>query len=293
MVTTDRHPKDVFYYYKSQGSKEPFVYITGKLWLNRIGLKSNKQNEIIVPLTVYSNQKELMLYQGGVELGYIESANGKFVWEVNMSEGENRFVCQSPKGVHSDVIKINYRLIDTTTFSTNTNWQQLNFNTGQSRTYFTDTKSTEQWMPDKPYSKGTWGYVGGEIWNTWPSVAWNGTREGIHKPIANTDNEPLFQTFVEGLTAWKADVPDGKYRITILLAEPFTAAQRKKEERVFSIICNEQYWMQNLNLEKEYGVQTAVMIDKEIIVKNNEGIEVSFNGIKGKTILNGVSLRRL
>jgi beta-galactosidase len=293
MVTTDRHPKDVFYYYKSQWSKEPFVYITGKHWLNRIGLKSNKQNEIIVPLTVYSNQKELMLYQGGVELGYIESANGKFVWEVNMSEGENRFVCQSPKGVHSDVIKINYRLIDTTTFSTNTNWQQLNFNTGQSRTYFTDTKSTEQWMPDKPYSKGTWGYVGGEIWNTWPSVAWNGTREGIHKPIANTDNEPLFQTFVEGLTAWKADVPDGKYRITILLAEPFTAAQRKKEERVFSIICNEQYWMQNLNLEKEYGVQTAVMIDKEIIVKNNEGIEVSFNGIKGKTILNGVSLRRL
>jgi beta-galactosidase len=148
-------------------------------------------------------------------------------------------------------------------------------------------------MPDKLYSKGTWGYVGGKIWNTWPSVAWNGTREGIHKPIANTDNEPLFQTFVEGLTAWKADVPDGKYRITILLAEPFTAAQRKKEERVFSIICNEQYWMQNLNLEKEYGVQTAVMIDKEIIVKNNEGIEVSFNGIKGKTILNGVSLRRL
>ena len=51
--------------------------------------------------------------------------------------------------------------------------------------------------------------------------------------------------------------------------------------------------MQNLNLEKEYGVQTAVILDKEINVKDKKGIEVSFNGSKGKTILNGVSIKRL
>ena len=205
----------------------------------------------------------------------------------------NRFVCKTPDGKLTDVLNIIYNFIDTTTFSNNTSWQQLNFNTGQSRTYFTDAKSTEQWMPDKPYIKGTWGYVGGKIWNTWPSAAWNGIREGIHKPIANTDNEPLFQTFVEGLAAWKADVPDGKYRITLLLAEPFTARQRNNTERIFSINCNGQQWIQYINLEKQVGVQSAVIIDKEIIVKDKQGITIDFKNLDGKTILNGVSIKRL
>ena len=292
MVTTDRHPKDVFYYYKSQWSKEPFVYITGKHWSNRIGIAGKTKN-IDIPLTVYSNQLTLQLVQNGKEIGTKSSSSGKFEWTVNVSQENNSFLCRTPDGKLTDVLNINYNFIDTTKFSTNINWRQLNFNTGQSRTYFTDTKSTEQWMPDKLYTKGTWGYVGGTIWNTWPSAAWNGIREGIHKPIANTDNEPLFQTFVEGLTAWKADVPDGKYRVTLLLSEPFTYKQRNNEERVFSVNCNGQQWVQNLNLEKEYGVQTAVILDKEINVKDKKGIEVSFNGSKGKTILNGVSIKRL
>ncbi|MEO7527991.1 MAG: glycoside hydrolase family 2 TIM barrel-domain containing protein [Chitinophagaceae bacterium] len=292
MVTTDRHPKDVFYYYKSQWSKEPFVYITGKHWTNRIGVTSS--NKIIqIPINVYSNQSNLQLLQNGKEIETKSSSSGKFEWTVNVSDGMNNFVCKTPDEKLTDVLNIDYTLIDTTTFSTNTNWQQLNFNTGQSRTYFTDAKSTEQWMPDKRYTKGTWGYVGGEIWNTWPSNAWNGIREGIHKPIANTDNEPLFQTFVEGLSAWKADVTDGKYRVTLLLSEPFISNQRGNKERIFSINCNGQQWMQDLNLEKQVGVQSAVIIDKEIIVKDKQGITIDFKNIVGKTILNGVSIKRL
>ncbi len=292
MVTTDRQPKDVFYYYKSQWNKEPFVYITGKHWQQRISVSGRDKSKQI-PLIVYSNQPMLQLEINGENNSTKTSNNGKFEWQLNVSEGMNSIICKTPDGKLTDVLKINYSFIDSTSFPQNTGWQQLNFNTGQSRTYFTDTKSTEQWMPDKPYSTGTWGYVGGTIWNTWPSAAWNGIREGIHSPIANTDNEPLFQTFVEGLISWKADVPAGKYRITLLLAEPFTSSQRKKEERIFSINCNGQFWMQDVNLEKEYSVQTAAIFDKEIIVMENEGIEISFNGVKGKTILNGVSIRRL
>ncbi|HMU45673.1 MAG TPA: malectin domain-containing carbohydrate-binding protein, partial [Chitinophagaceae bacterium] len=274
-------------------SKKPFVYIAGKHWLNRIGLRNNKTDQVIISLTVYSNQKKLMLYQDGIELGYIESGNGKFKWDVNVSDGENRFVCQTLDGIYSDVIKINYSLIDTTTFSANANWYQLNFNTGQSRTYFTDTKSDEQWIPDKPYTKGTWGYVGGKIWNTWPSSAWNGIREGIHKPIRNTDNEPLFQTFVEGLISWKADLPLGKYRVTILLSEPFTHSQRKDTGRVFNIKLNGELWMQELNLEKEFGLQTAVSLDKIVDISKGEALNIEFESSSGKTILNGVSIRKL
>ena len=292
MVTSDRQPKDAFYFYKSQWSAEPFVHVTGKHWESRIAI-AGKNKSIQIPVIVYSNQKELQLMQDGKSISTKSSANGKFEWVINATEGTNNIVCKTADGKLTDVLNINYSFIDTTTFSQNTNWSQLNFNTGQSRTFFTDNKTTEQWIPDKPYSKGTWGYVGGEIWNTWPSAAWNKIREGIHRPIANTDNEPLFQTFVQGLSAWKADVPAGKYRVTVLLAEPFTTSQRKNVERVFSIFLNNNLWIPDLNMEKDYGIQSAIILDKIIEVKDNDGINIEFKNVVGKTILNGVSIKKL
>lgn len=292
MVTTDRKPKDVYYFYKSQWSKEPFVYITGKHWTERIAATGNDRS-IQIPMTVYSNQSTLQMIQDGNIIGTKTSSSGKFEWKVNASAGINSFVCKTTNGKLTDVLQINYQFIDTAAFSKNTNWQQLNFNTGQSRTFFTDTKSDEQWMPDKPYTKGSWGFVGGEIWNSWPSAAWNGIREGIHKPIANTDNEPLFQTFVQGLTAWKADVPAGKYRVTLLLSEPFTPQQRKNAERVFDIYLNGKLWQQQMNIEKEFGIQSAVVLIKIVEIKTDEWVNIEFRNSTGKTILNGVSIRKL
>jgi len=292
MVTTDRLKKDAFYYYKSQWSKDPFVYITGKNWDHRIGVADDKKTTTI-PLVVYANLKELELLKNGEKISSLHSANGKFEWKVNVYDGANRFLCRTSDGVYADRLIINYRIIDSTLFATTAFPGQLNCNTGQSSTYFTDMKSGELWIPDKPYSIGTWGYVGGKIWNSWPSSSWDGVREGIHKPIANTDNDALFQTFVEGLSAWKASVPDGKYRVSILLCEPFTIGQRDQQERIFTISLNEEYWVNQLNIEKQFGVQTAVTLDKIIDVKKGAGITIQFRGVSGKTILNGVSISKL
>ncbi len=292
MVTTDRKPKDVFYFYKSQWSKEPFVYINGKHWTERIAFTGPGKN-IQIPLVVYSNQPVLQLTHGGKNIGSQTAANGKFEWTVNVSQGNNYFLCTTPDGKLSDAMKIHFNFIDTTAFASIKNWRQLNFNTGQSRSFFTDTKSGQLWAPDKPYTNGTWGYVDGTIWNTWPSAAWNGIREGIHKPIALTENEPLFQTFVEGLTAWRATVPAGKYRVSLLLCEPFTLSQRKGQQRIFDIDVNGSLWMQQLDIEKQFGAQTAVLIDKIVEVTDNKGINIQFNGIKGKTIMNGISIQKL
>ena len=173
------------------------------------------------------------------------------------------------------------------------NWQALNFNTGQTRSFFSGATTGEQWLPDKKYSKGSWGYVNGEVWNKWPSPSWNGMREGIHKPIINTDNDALFQTFVEGLTSWKADVPGGAYRVKLLLCEPFTTAQRNGTERIINISINGEQWHYSLNLEKAFGILTAAEIEKEIIVKHDEGIEIHFEALSGRTILNGISIKKL
>lgn len=291
MVTTDRKPKDVFYYYKSQWSNEPFLYIAGKHWPERIAVTEN--DTLQIPLVVYSNQHHLVLYKNGKPFATQVSENGIFEWKVNVRHGNNLFECRTIENSLTDVLNIDYHFINPTTFSNKFPGFKIHFNTGQSNTYFIDPKSKEQWIPDKPYLKDTWGYVGGEIWKTWASAAWNNIREGIHKPITNTENEPLFQTFVQGLQAWKADVPAGKYRVTILLAEPFTENQRNKEARVMDIILNGQMWIKQLDMAKEYGVHTAIILDKEIIVKGDEGLTIGFTSISGKTLMNGVSIEKL
>lgn len=292
MVTTDRRKKDVFYFYKSQWSNEPFVYITGKHWKERLALVKQGQTSTNIQVVVYSNQKNLKLSVNGKSLDAKASENGKFEWLVPVKVGLNQLVCNATEVGLADVLNINYRFIDTTPVSPLLDGP-LYFNTGQTRTFFTDLKSGEQWMPDKPYSNSSWGYVGGEVWSTWPSAAWNGIREGIHKPIWHTDNEPVFQTFVEGLKAWKADVPAGKYRVTILLAEPFTENQRQKTDRIMNVTLNGESWMEQLNLAKDFGIQSAATFDREIIIKGNKGITIGFTSASGKTILNGVMIEKL
>jgi beta-galactosidase len=292
MVTTTRQTKDVFYFYRSQWSREPFIYITGKHWPERLVMLP-----AIVPgqefqknIIVYSNQPGLQLSCNGKVITPTSNGDGKFIFNVPFKEGNNNLFCKSGDGKLSDVLNVHYSFIDSSNIATNKSWRQLNFDVGQSRTFFTDTKSGEQWLPGKKYSKGSWGFVDGEVWNKWPSPSWNGIREGIHKPIANTNNETLYQTFVEGLTAWKADLPDGRYRVKLLLCEPFTPAQRNNVDRMMDISLNGELLMANLNLEKNYGVLSAVDLEKELTIKNGKGLNIEFSATSGKTILNGISI---
>jgi beta-galactosidase len=294
MVTTLRQPKDAYYLYKSQWSKEPFIYITGKHWNERVemfpAIAANQ--ELKRNIIVYSNQSNLQLVCNGKAVGASTYENGKFVFPVKFINGNNNLFCQSADKKLSDALNIHYTFLDTVRMDKNVSWIQLNFNSGQTRTFFTDPKSGEAWIPDKAYTIGSWGYQGGKVWDTWPTASWNGIREGIHKPVANTANEPLYQTFVQGISAWRADVPDGIYRVKLLLCEPFTTAQRNNTERVMNIFVNGEPIATALNLEKEYGVLTAVDLEKEVIVKNGRGITIQFAAIAGKTLLNGISIKK-
>jgi beta-galactosidase len=292
MVTTDRQRKDAFYYYRSQWSKEPFVHIAGKSWQERIAV-AGKNKTLSIPVTVFSNQQEVELYLNNILLGKRKSSDGSFTWMVNVSHGKNSFFVKTPGGRSTDHFQLHYRFIDSLDLY-NRFTTPLHFNTGQTRTYFTDVITQEQWLPDKPYTKGTWGYTGGIVYNSWPGNSdWNGVREGIHLPVKNTENEPLFQTFVEGLDSWKADLPAGRYRVRILLNEPFSEQQRKNVQRRFDIFMNGSLWKKDLDLAKEFGALHAVMMDKEVVVKDKEGITINFIQQSGRSILNGVSIIKL
>ena len=75
LVTFDRkYKKDAFYAYKAWLSKEPFVHICGKRYVNRV--------EDISKVTVYSNQPEVELFINGKSLEKQRSENHFFYFQV-------------------------------------------------------------------------------------------------------------------------------------------------------------------------------------------------------------------
>lgn len=96
LVTFDRKmKKEAFYLYKAYWSQEPFVYITGRRFVNRAETESE--------VKIYSNQKEVILYQNGKFVGSIESSDHIFRFSITL-EKENELTAKA--GATSDCISI-------------------------------------------------------------------------------------------------------------------------------------------------------------------------------------------
>ena len=82
LVTIDRkYKKDAFYAYKAWLSKEPFVHLCGKRYVDRA--------EDVTKVTVYSNLPEVELFTNGNSLGKITAEDYFFYFEVpNIGETE-------------------------------------------------------------------------------------------------------------------------------------------------------------------------------------------------------------
>ena len=91
MMTYDRKPKDVFYYYQSQWATKPMAYIVSHTLNHRTGVKGSKQY-----VEVFSNCDEVELFQNGKSLGVLNKKQmlknkKEWKWEVTFSEGLNQF----------------------------------------------------------------------------------------------------------------------------------------------------------------------------------------------------------
>lgn len=97
LVTIDRKiKKDAFYLYKAHWSKEPFVYITERRYINR----DEKETEV----KVYSNLDEVTLYVDNEEY---DTKSGKYIFKFNVPiNGEHTFKAVS--GSCEDEIRIKY-----------------------------------------------------------------------------------------------------------------------------------------------------------------------------------------
>ncbi|PTX44253.1 beta-galactosidase [Christiangramia gaetbulicola] len=288
LVNFDREPKDVYYYYKARLTKEPFVYIAGKNQETRYISKDS-----LVKLKVFSNSDQVQLEIDGSEKKEAQVKDNIAEFSLELSEGEHRVTAISGKAKYHRNIKVFFKenLLE------NIENGPLLINIG-SHSDFIDEETGEIWISDQGFS-GDFGYVGGDTYQKSKDKF-----QGIAANIKGTDREPLFQTMREGIDSYKFEVPEGKYRVSLLFTEPNRGAstqniynltsdeiQSEKGLREFDILINGNKVEKNLNLAREYGILQAVEISYEVITE--DGINIEFKPEKGKTIISGIRLEKL
>ena len=97
LVTFDRqYKKDSFYAYKAWLSKDPFVHLCGKRYIDRV--------EDVTKVTVYSNLPEVELFANGVSLGKKSAPDHFFYFDVP-NNGETHLLAVSGSFRDESIIK--------------------------------------------------------------------------------------------------------------------------------------------------------------------------------------------
>lgn len=299
IVGPDRAIKDTYSQYQAFLSKSPILAIGGANWKIRGG-NLDKTNVCIQPVKVYSNQKSVELFLNGKSLGNKSVEDNIAKFEVPFLNGINTLDATSntKNGVIKDQEKIDFRAIPFNFKDSVQPFSEINVMLGSKR-YFEDKKESVIWLPEKEYTTGSWGYIGGK---PYIKQAMFGSQPASEFDIWGTTNDPVFQTARLGIEAFKMDVPDGKYTVSLYFAELQTNKEQQtsiynlgndalKEDfagRVFDVDINKTNVINGLNLTKEYG--EARLVSKKFIVDvtNGEGITVNFRKGTGEPILNAI-----
>ncbi|HEY9184545.1 MAG TPA: glycoside hydrolase family 2 TIM barrel-domain containing protein [Salegentibacter sp.] len=289
LVNIDRTKKDIYHYYQARLLEEPFIYIAGKNHQKRYP-KDENDNLII---TVFSNANEVILnvndteFTSGVE-------DGIAIFKLSLPEGNHQLVATDGWVSHTREIQVKFRKNLVPEIDDN----GLLVNVG-THVNFTDEITGEIWISDQKYKEGSFGFMGGSVYQKSSSKF-----QGTASDIQGTENDPLYQTMREGIKAYNFDVEKGKYRITLLFAEPdfnaseeniYNLSEAKKKKttglRSFDVKINGETLSKDLNLARDYGRIQAVEISYEVKTENK--ISVEFGENSGKALLSGIKIEKL
>lgn len=304
IVTLDRVKKDTYLLYQATLSKNPVISIGGNNWKIRAGVLDDKYvcNQEV---KVYSNQNIVDLSLNGKKIGsqkvvdniarfIVPFVNGKNVLDASCLTNDSIII--------RDQAKIDFRGIPEYLKDSVVPFTGINIMLGSNRYFEDDTKSMI-WIPEKEYSLGSWGYIGGK-----PYV--KNTRFGLQpasdSDILGTTNDPVFQTMRTGLEAFKLDVPDGKYTVTLYWAELQTSKEQNNSiynlgddplktesgKRVFDVYLNGSIIEKDLNLAEQYGELQSVEKKFEVDVVGGKGITLDFIKNTGEPVLNAIRVYR-
>ncbi len=298
LVNFDRTEKDVCSLYRAWFSEKTVVHIASRNFTNRAGVEDSERIGVCLDsIKIFSNHKIVELKLNGKSLGKKQVQNYEVNFEVPFQDGANLLEAIS-EDEYSDQIRIDYTVVPTNIGENGI--KELAVNVGSNVSFY-DRNCRVLWMPDKEYTPKSWGYIGGSPYVTEGKPP----KTGISKNILGTDCNPLYQTFVEGITGYRFDVPDGKYKLTLCFQEYVTRDNKDdliynflngndpesdKGYREFNVMVNDEVVLENFSLERNYGSLRAVPFDFEIIAVNGEGVKVDFHSNEGKALLSGIRI---
>lgn len=305
VMTWDRKPKDAYKFYQANLLSRPFVAIGSKDWINRTGFASSENNPVCIqPITIFSNQKKVVLKHNGKQLGVAETVNGIATFDIPFRNGVNYIVATGADSDEfaTDEVEINFAMLSQDLKSNAVPFDEMNISLGDKRFYHNE-KTGQTWIPEQEYKIGSWGYVGGEVFLIKGSTR---TGYGTTKDILGTDDEPIYQTQRRGIQQFKFDVPSGNYELILHFSELLSpasernlaynlgnsAAAEEYKEREFSVLVNNQEVVSNLSNKEYLKPLHAVATKHSVSVSDGAGIIIDFKAIKGDAILNGIQLKK-
>ena len=305
LMTTDRQLKAAYLYYQSQLSKNPYLKIASRNWLLRSGIADSADSLFSTQeITVYTNLKTISLRANGKVIGKADAVDGVARFKVPFVNGNNKLmVYDNDHPPLIDVIDVDFKLIPKDLTSIKQPFTELNVSLGDKRLYI-DAAQDQVWLPEQAYTAGSWGYIGGEVFTV------KGGRQpyGSAKNIINTEDDPIYETQRVGIEQFKLDVPVGKYEVTLLFAELLSNIKREelvynlattagaKEEagkRSFDVKVNGILVLDNLSSNNYLEPEKAFATKFTVTVTNKNGITLDFLAKEGKTILNGLQVRKI
>ncbi|MEI6555160.1 MAG: glycoside hydrolase family 2 TIM barrel-domain containing protein [Paludibacter sp.] len=303
IVSLDREKKDTYLQYQAMLLKTPVISIGGMNWKIRGG-NADEKGECVQPVKVYSNQSVVELMLNGKSLGTQAVVDNIAQFNVPFTNGLNKLEAsaKTETGVVRDELNIDFRAIPFNLKDTKQPFTELNVMLGSKR-LFEDKIASVIWTPEKEYTPGSWGYIGGKSYS---KKTKSGTQPASDLDILGTTNDPVYQTARMGLTDFKLDVPDGKYTVSLYWAELQSdkeiqalaynlgndAVKEDFSKREFDVELNGITVLNSFNLTKEFGAQTAVVKKFEVDATNGQGITISFKKGVGETLLNAVRVYR-
>jgi beta-galactosidase len=304
ILTLDRKPKDGYLFYQANLLTAPFLQIGSKDWTLRTGFSASESNLTCTqPVTVFSNAKAVTLSLNGKTIGSANTVQGIATFNVPFINGLNRLVAKGDNQALSDQLDVQFRLLSQNLKSGVLPFQQMSVSLGDKR-FFNDELAHEAWLPEQEYKAGSWGYVGGKVFEMEKSGRQS---YGSDKNILGTALDPVYETQRLGIEQFKFDVPAGDYEVVLHFAELLSDEKKEEliynlgngstadafKEREFSVSINDKPAFERLSNKEELKPEHAVNVKFAVSVNDNKGITVNFKPIKAETILNGIQLRRV
>lgn len=301
MVTNDRRPKDAYYQYRAWWNPQPMVRIAGHANPRRAGIAA-ADGTLHERVRVYSSEDQVELTVNGIGQGARDVVDGCVEWACALRDGANRLVARSEHD--TDMVTVDVDLFPRDLRQWRRADQTLCINVGQCRCSYTDTWTGRVWMPDREYAPGGYGHVDGRYFRSWPDmVAWDGIRDGVNRHVKGTADQPVFQSFLVGVTDYRADLPRGRYAVTLLFCEPFDAETRlgarvphgadRGGARVFDVKVQGTTVIEGLDCASRYGELSAVSETTIVDIDDDRGLCVELVPLRGLPVLNGLSVSRV